>query len=75
MEQEDYPGQKREIEINDAIAKAVEAADRIIMEASDGSVEETNYITAKVLEAFTLKVTGRICSAYLHYQIQNRQRT
>ena len=30
------------------IEKAVEAADRIILDSSDGSEEETNYLTAEV---------------------------
>lgn len=32
------------------INKAVEAANRIILDASDGSEEETNYLTARVAQ-------------------------
>ncbi len=32
------------------ISQAVSAANRIIIDGSDGSVEETNYLTAKVAE-------------------------
>lgn len=38
------------------VKKAVDIADRIIMEATDGSAEETNYLTGKVAEAFMSKV-------------------
>jgi len=35
---------------NEAIQEAVDATNRIIMDASDGSEEETNYLTARVAE-------------------------
>lgn len=35
---------------NATVEKAVRAANGIIMEASDGSEEETNYLTARVAE-------------------------
>lgn len=47
---------KREIELHDAVAKAVQAADRIILEASDGTVEETEYLTMQVMSRFAEKV-------------------
>jgi len=37
------------------IRKAVEAADRIILHGSDGSVEETNYLTAEVARGMVEK--------------------
>jgi len=40
---------------NKIIAEAVEAADRIIMDGSGGSEEETNFLTAKVAEKFINK--------------------
>jgi len=33
---------------DEIITKAAEAADRIILDGSDGSVEETDYLTAEV---------------------------
>ena len=42
--------QQREYERQEIIRKAVEAADRIILDGSDGSEEETNFLTAKVAE-------------------------
>lgn len=42
--------QQREHEREEIIKKAVEAADRIILDGSDGSEEETNFLTAKVAE-------------------------
>jgi len=42
--------QQREHEREEIIKKAVEAADRIILDGSDGSVAETDFLTAKVAE-------------------------
>lgn len=42
--------QQREYERQEIIKKAVEAADCIIMDGSDGSCEETNFLTAEVAE-------------------------
>lgn len=39
-----------------AIREAVSAADRIILAVSDGSVEETNWLTAMVAHEFSKKV-------------------
>jgi len=44
--------QQRDYERHQIIQKAVEAADRIILEGSDGSVEETNYLTSEVARGF-----------------------
>ena len=40
--------QERDIRRNAIIQRAVEAADRIILDGSDGSEEETDYLTAEV---------------------------
>ena len=42
--------QQREREREEIIKKAVEAADRIILDGSDGSEAETGYLTARVAE-------------------------
>ncbi len=47
--------EQREHERQEIIRKAVEAADRIIMDGSDGSCEETNFLTAKVAEKFMIR--------------------
>lgn len=44
--------QQRDYERQQIINKAIEAADRIIMDGSDGSCEETNFLTAEVAEKF-----------------------
>ena len=49
----------RERHLEAAIKNAVEAADRIIMAASDGSCEETDYLTAEIALAFVQKVVHR----------------
>ena len=40
---------------DEIIEEAVEAADRIILDGSDGSVEETDYLTAEVARKFMEK--------------------
>ena len=47
--------EKREYERQVIINKAVGAADRIILDGSDGSCEETNFLTAKVAEKFMIR--------------------
>lgn len=48
--------QQREIERHEIIHNAVSAADRIIMDGSDGSIEETDWLTSEVAERFVSKV-------------------
>lgn len=48
-----------------AIEKAVSAADRIIMNATDGSVEELNYLTAMVANKWAQKACQPMVSAIL----------
>jgi hypothetical protein len=47
--------QKREARRNEIVKKAIEAADRIILDGSDGSVEETNFLTGEVARKFMEK--------------------
>jgi len=47
--------EQREHEREQIIRKAVDAADRIILDGSDGSREETNFLTAKVAEKFVTR--------------------
>jgi len=46
---------KREYHRHQVVQKAVEVADRIILDSSDGSVEETNYLTGEVARKFMEK--------------------
>ncbi len=48
--------EQREYERRQIIGKAVQAADRIIMDGSDGSTEETNWLTSEVAKRFVEKV-------------------
>ncbi len=48
--------EKRERERSFAIDQAVSAADRIIMDFSDGSTEETDWLTSEVANKFNVKV-------------------
>ena len=47
--------EKREYERHQIIKKAVEAADRIILDGSDGSIEETDFLTSEVARKFIEK--------------------
>lgn len=47
--------QERDYKRNKIIEDAVNAADRIILDGSDGSDEETNYLTAMVAKRFMEK--------------------
>lgn len=44
--------EERDYKRNKIIEDAVSAADRIILDGSDGSNEETNYLTAMVAKRF-----------------------
>ena len=46
---------ERERRFHEAVERAVRVADEVILDASDGSVEETNYLTAKISEMFATK--------------------
>jgi len=74
-EGEDYPGQLNERRRNDAVKDAVAAADIIILNTSDGSVEETDYLTARVAEEFVRKALGPFSSTMLRKDLENRHRT
>jgi len=54
-----------EMRRHEAIRNAVEAADRIIMNASDGSNEEINWLTLCVAEAFIKKTMIPLKTALL----------
>lgn len=47
--------EQQEYHRRQVIQKAVDAADNIIMEGSDGSVEETNFLTAEVASKIMVK--------------------
>ncbi len=47
--------EKRAREIREIIVEAVSAADRIILDGSDGSCEETDFLTAEVAEIMVKK--------------------
>jgi hypothetical protein len=70
--EEDFPGQRDEMRLHDAIEKAVDAADKIILEASDGSVEETDYLTVSLADAFVEKVAATLRSKLRKYDMHRR---
>ena len=52
---ETFPGQKRDYIRRKAVEHAVSTADQIILDASDGSEEETNYLTSQLALKFMEK--------------------
>ena len=48
--------EKREHERHEIVTEAVRAADEIILDGSDGSVEETDWLTYEVAKRFIEKV-------------------
>lgn len=67
--EEDFPGQNREYFHQKTIEAAVSLADRVILEASDGSVEETDYLTSEVAFKFVEKVNMARRSALSRKQL------
>ncbi len=57
--------QKRDMRRNKIIEEAVGAGDNIIMEGSDGSVEETDYLTAMVAQKWVEKAVHPLRSQLL----------
>lgn len=70
--EEDYPGQKDEIRRERLIQKAVEAGDRIICEGANGTVEELNYLTAKVAEKWATKMATAMTGQLLRNELEAR---
>lgn len=73
FEEEDYPGQANNSRRHRIIREAVEAADRIIIDGSNGDVEETDYLTGKVALEFFQKVDSRLSSTLLRHDMQRRK--
>ena len=62
--------ERREYERRQIIDKAVQAADRTIMDGSDGSVEETNWLTSQVAKRFVEKVDIALTSSLMHKDLK-----
>lgn len=65
-----YEREEREYHRHQVIQKAVAAADHIILDGSDGSVEETNYLTARVAEQLIGKALHPINTAMLRKDLE-----
>lgn len=64
--------QERQHELYQTVMRAVEEADRIILDASDGAVEETRYLTACVAREFAKKVFSDILSDWQSSRLEIR---
>lgn len=65
---------KKEARRNAIVQAATEAADTFIMEFSEGTLEETDYLTAAVAKAFADKVHHRMWSALLNYDMTGKRK-
>lgn len=70
--EEDYPGQNDEIRRERLVRSAVEAADRILCDGADGSVEEINWLTSQVALRFAEKVNCAMAAALRAREIRER---
>ncbi len=64
--------EERDARRNKIIEDAVNVADRIILDGSDGSVEETDYLTAEVARKFTEKALRPFSRDILRKDIENK---
>jgi len=67
-----YPGSYNEARRHDVIDRAVSAADHIILEGSDGSTEETDWLTGEVAARFVEKVRMRLASQLSRLDLHRR---
>jgi hypothetical protein len=73
--EEDWAGERREYIRSKALQLAMDAADAIILEASDGSVEETNYLTSEIATRFAKKVNSALWSGLMKKELLERQKS
>jgi hypothetical protein len=76
-EAEDYAGQLDERRRVDLVKRAVEAADRIIMDGAEfGALDchEIDYLTSAVAHAFMQKVHGRLMANLNSAELRRRMR-
>lgn len=60
---------EKDIKRQEAVRTAVTAADKIILEASDGSFEETNYLTSMVARIFMEKALNPFLADIMYYDL------
>jgi hypothetical protein len=70
--EEEFPGQRDDHRRQVIIEAAVRAADELIMEGSDGSEEETHYLTSMVAIKLVEKVHFPIQGRLLHCDLMAR---
>lgn len=62
--------EQREHERQEIIREAVNTADRIILDGSDGSIEETDWLTFRVAERFVEKVGIQLTSKLVRRDLE-----
>lgn len=62
---------KRDYERSRIVGEAVDAADRIILDGSDGSTEETNYLTSEVAAKLVAKALLPLSTAILRRDLED----
>ncbi len=68
--EEDYPGQLKESRRYKILERAVDLADGILVDYSDGEVEELDWLTARVAESFLSRVVVRLQSSMLRKDME-----
>ena len=63
--------EERDFRRHQTIQRAVEAADRIILDGSDGSTEETNHLTAEVARCFVEKALTPFWAAIMRKDVSS----
>lgn len=67
-----YPGHTNDARRNEIVNRAVNAANQIIIDESDGTVEEAHYLVARVAKGFNDQITGIFEAAMLNADLTVR---
>lgn len=70
--EEDFPGQAKERVRERAVEIAVSIVQKIAMETSEGSAEETDYLESAIATKLVEKVHGRLWSRLVSYDLKER---
>lgn len=72
--EEDFPDQLKESRRYKILERAVDLADGILVDYSDGEIEELDWLTARIAERFLEKVVHRFSSCLLRKDLEARQK-
>lgn len=72
--EEDYPDQLKDLRRHEILERAIDLADGILVDYSDGEIEELDWLTAKIAERFTDKVVLRLSHCLLRKDLESRKK-